>query len=240
MAHSPLYQDLYQILKKKIHDGEYEKGTFLPTESESQELYNVSRTTVRKAVGLLVSEGYLEVTRGRGTQILDISYTQNISHVTSTSETLKQKGYDVISKSIYIETVEIDEWHAKNLNMNPGDIAYHIQRVQLADNVPIAIMENYLNAELTPGLEHLASHSFSLYNTLEKHYGIHIDSANDLISCKNADFTESQLLDIKVGFALLVIRRISRSAGKPITYDKVTIRGDRYQFEAASAGRLYC
>ena len=101
-------------------------------------------------------------------------------------------------------------------------------------------MENYLNAELTPGLEHLASHSFSLYNTLEKHYGIHIDSANDLISCKNADFTESQLLDIKVGFALLVIRRISRSAGKPITYDKVTIRGDRYQFEAASAGRLYC
>ena len=239
MSHSPLYQDLYQVLKKKIRDGEYEKGSFLPTENELQELFKVSRTTVRKAVGMLVSDGYLDVTRGRGTQILDNSYTQNISHVTSTSETLKQKGYDVYSKSIYIETVQIDEWHAKYLDMNPGDLSYHIQRVQLADNVPIAIMENYLDAKIAPGLEHLASQSFSLYNTLEKHYNIHIDSANDLISCKNADFAESQLLDVKFGFALLVIRRIARSAGKPVTYDKVTIRGDRYQFEATAAGRLY-
>lgn len=240
MARIPLYQDLYQTLKKKIRDGEYEKGSFLPTETELQEIYKVSRTSVRHAVGLLAADGYVQVTRGRGTQILDISYTQNISHVTSTSETLKQKGYVVLSKSIYIETIQIDEWHAKNLGMNPGEYAYHIQRVQLADNVPIAIMENYLNVKLAPGLEKLTNQSFSLYNTLEKHYNIHIDSANDLISCKNADFTESQLLDLKVGFALLVIRRISRSAGKPITYDKVTIRGDRYQFEATSAGRLYC
>lgn len=239
MSNNPLYQQLYLRLKKLIRSGEYEVGSFLPTEEELQQEYNVSRTTVRKAIAMLASEGYVEVTRGRGTQVLDFRYTQNLNHVTSTSEALRRKGHTVTARSVFVDEIEADEKRSKTLGIPLGTKIYRIQRVQLADNVPIAIMENYLDVRIAPNLKEEASLAFSLYNTLEKSYGIHLDSVQDFIGAKTADFYEAELLGVKVGAALLVIRRVAFSAGKPISYDKATMRADRFEFEIASAGRKY-
>ncbi len=46
--------------------GRYEPGESLPPERELARFLDVSRTTVREAVAVLVSEGLLEVKRGRG------------------------------------------------------------------------------------------------------------------------------------------------------------------------------
>jgi DNA-binding GntR family transcriptional regulator len=76
-----------------------------------------------------------------------------------------------------------------------------------------------------------------LYKFLETEYDIQIDSSQDTISAKNADFIEAQMLNLKVGSALLVINRITSRSGIPITYDISTMRADRYQFEVATSGR---
>ena len=88
MARIPAYKQMYTSLKKDIKEGKYKPGTFLPTESEMETAYHVSRTTVRKAIGLLTNEGYLSVTQGRGTQVQDISTSQRLNKITSFTETL--------------------------------------------------------------------------------------------------------------------------------------------------------
>lgn len=70
LANEPLYHQLYLRLKTLIRNGEYDVGEFLPTEEQLQREYDLSRTTVRKAISVLANEGYVEVTRGRGTQVL--------------------------------------------------------------------------------------------------------------------------------------------------------------------------
>jgi DNA-binding GntR family transcriptional regulator len=233
----PIYQDIYLKLKKLIAGGEYAAGDFLPTEDKLEGIYSVSRTTIRKAIEKLAAEGYIEVKQGRGTRVLDYQYTQNLNQVTSVSETLRQKGYEVTLKDIYIDTVKASKHTADILGVPEKADLYRIQRVLSADNLPTAILMNYLRVDLVPGIDEKTGKIIRLYKFLETEYDIFIDSAKDTISAKNADFVESQMLGLKVGSALLEIHRVTYQVGKPITYDISTMRADRYQFEINLLGR---
>ncbi len=237
MKKTPLYQEVYLSLKKMIRDGEYEIGDFLPTELELEQKYDVSRTTIRKVINMLAFEGYIEVKQGRGTRILDFNSTQSLNSLTSISETLRQKGFDVSIKSIYIDKVDVSKRTASRLNVKEFSPVYRVQRVQLADGVPIVIMENYIPCDIAPNLEHKTNEITSLYAFIEDEYGVALDYAQDIISAKTADFAEAQMLDVRVGAALMVLRRITYSGGRAISYDKSVIRADKYQFELEMIGR---
>ena len=56
-----------QILKEK----RYQYGEKLPNENELSETLGISRTTLREAIRILISEGLLVVKRGRGTFVAD-------------------------------------------------------------------------------------------------------------------------------------------------------------------------
>ncbi len=61
-----LYEQLYYHLKQKIERGTLPPGEQLPSERELAASYGISRFTVRKAVGLLVQEGYIDAYQGSG------------------------------------------------------------------------------------------------------------------------------------------------------------------------------
>ena len=59
MKNAPAYVKVYSRLKNEINKGTYPVGGFLPKECELEKIYQVSRTTVRNAVKILVQEGRL-------------------------------------------------------------------------------------------------------------------------------------------------------------------------------------
>lgn len=64
-------QLLYKVLKdelcRKVFDGEYGDGDFLPTERKLSGDFKISRVTVRKTLDLMEKEGILSREQGRGT-----------------------------------------------------------------------------------------------------------------------------------------------------------------------------
>ncbi len=66
----PLYQQLFIILKQKIVNGSIPVGSKLPGEDEIEAFYNVSRTTVRQAIEILVKEGFVNKQQGKGTFVI--------------------------------------------------------------------------------------------------------------------------------------------------------------------------
>jgi len=62
----PPYRQLYEILKEKISSGEIAPGRRLPSELTLEAEYELSRDTIRKAVGLLRDEGLVETVPGLG------------------------------------------------------------------------------------------------------------------------------------------------------------------------------
>ena len=72
-----LSQKTAQRLKEMITQGQlYKVGDKLPNEIELAAQMNVSRSTIREAIRLLVFEGYLEVQRGNGTFVASQLDTQ--------------------------------------------------------------------------------------------------------------------------------------------------------------------
>lgn len=67
MSSDSLYRSIYKDLKKKIIDGVYKIDDCLPTEDELTKEYFTSRITIKKAMQILVAEGYVVRYPGRGT-----------------------------------------------------------------------------------------------------------------------------------------------------------------------------
>ncbi|HAK46850.1 MAG TPA: GntR family transcriptional regulator [Spirochaeta sp.] len=231
MAKQPAYIKVHNQIKDLIAGGTYAIGALLPSEPELEKQFGVSRTTIRRAVEMLARAGYVDVKQGRGTMVLDYSINQNISGITSISQTLLKKGYDVKPRKIHMEQITADKTVANALDITEGRALIRLQRIQLADEVPIAIMENYINPEMVEGIERYDNNFTSLYKLLEDEYEFKLEASIDKITAKVADFMESEMLQISLGAALIVLRRVTFFKGIPMTYDLLRIRADKYQFE---------
>jgi len=65
-----LYKIVYDTLKQEILDGIYTYSVILPSEREISIRFDVDRTTVRKALELIVADGLVEKRAGVGTQVI--------------------------------------------------------------------------------------------------------------------------------------------------------------------------
>ena len=91
------YQSIADEIRKKILSEEFPRGSVIPTEIQLQEIYSVSRHTVRQAIAVLVNEGYLRREKGSGTYVEE-KYKENI----------KGKGTD--NKKIGVITTYISDY----------------------------------------------------------------------------------------------------------------------------------
>jgi GntR family transcriptional regulator len=67
MPRQPMYQQIFDDIRRKIDDGTLERGSKLPTEFELREKYAASRNTVREAISRLAELHLVETTPGKGT-----------------------------------------------------------------------------------------------------------------------------------------------------------------------------
>jgi len=70
-AGDALYRQLAARLRDAIRAGDLPPGARLPSEQELRDAYDVSRTTVRLAIGVLRSEGFVVTGQGRGSFVAD-------------------------------------------------------------------------------------------------------------------------------------------------------------------------
>lgn len=68
---TPMFQLIYENLKREITSGDYAPGAQLPSESELCRAYGVQRDTVRRALQLLVRDGLIFKRPGRGSYVND-------------------------------------------------------------------------------------------------------------------------------------------------------------------------
>lgn len=237
MKNAPAYVKVYSRLKNEINKGTYPVGGFLPKECELEKIYQVSRTTVRNAVKMLVQEGLVEVRQGSGTRVLNHKAIQNYNKVTSVTESLMKKGYRVTTSDMMIDIISADKQLADELEIPEGTSVARIQRLQLADEEPVTLMENYIEYAKVPGIEAYENQFVALYQFLEEKFGLQIDETRDRISAKSATFMEAQVLKTEPKDALLVVHRVTYWQNRPVSIDHVRIIGSKYEVEISGKGQ---
>lgn len=201
----------------------------LPSERTLAEVCGVARATVRAALKLLEQDGVVRSTPSIGTFVAT-PHLSNSAAPTSFSDDIRARGWVPGSRVIEATTVAIDAAGAHELGIEPGAECYEINRVRLADDVPLCVERICLPAALVPGLldEPLDG---SIYRLLHDHYDIGIVRHERRISAVNLDAEHSELLAVpERSAALYVTQRAYDQRGRRVEFGRSLYRGDRYDF----------
>lgn len=226
----PAYKRVYNSIREQITGKKYDIGSILPPEPELEKEFGVSRTTVRKAIELLVRDGFLSVRQGFGTQVISRKAVQNLNKFSSISESLAKEGRKIGLRSCYIERVGASEEIANMLGVPVRTPLICIHRIKTSDGKPISLTKNYILEQMVPGLD-LHEPIDHLYAYLKERYGITYSGSRDMISASNATFEQAQLLEIQPMGALLSVRRVCYMGTRPCEVDIVSIIADLFEYE---------
>ena len=179
-ATSPVtkYYQLKDILVKNIQDGKWPPQSRMSSENELCEAYNVSRVTVRKAIDLLVQEGYVYTIKGKGTYVKGKYIEQPLTHFYSFREDLRSRGVSTYSTMRHFDIVPADAKLAADLNIRQDDNVFCIERIFFAGEQPYAREFSYIPCAICPELHAQQVQSLGLYNSLKK-YNIIPTRANE-------------------------------------------------------------
>jgi GntR family transcriptional regulator len=225
----PYYYQLYEILRKNILEGVWKPGDILPTETELLEKYELSRTTVRQSLDMLVNDGLIYRKRGLGSFVSQPAIEHGLSRIISFTEEMLQRNMVPDTTVLSASLIPAPQDIAEALNISPGDEIARLERLRIADAEPMSIETSSLNHKLCPGILSYDYAACSLRRTLANEYKLRIVTAHQKIRAVTATRKQAQELSIETGDALLFVERVSYTDQEiPIEFLQTYYRGDRY------------
>jgi GntR family transcriptional regulator len=220
-------EQLQEILEGIV--ASLEPGALLPSERLLVERYQVARGTVVQAIEALVSRGLVYRVQGSGTFVAEPKFRQPLT-LTSFTEDMRARGMTPGSVVRSQAIVPASEVVARHLALVPGTPVVHLERVRTADGEPMALERTHLPAQRLPGLEDADLTDASLYELLERTWGVRVAEADQWASVVRVTEDEAALLHVSAEQPALLFQRVTRDpAGTPVEYVRSLYRGDRYE-----------
>lgn len=225
---SPLYHQLMQRITADIERGTYPVGSRIPPEHELEQLYQVSRVTVRRALAELTSEGLLERKQGKGTFVSMPQGSLQLKSLHSFHDSCRMNKVKPSTDVIYVKETVANSIDAEELNLSSGSRVLETLRVRRADNVPVVLERNRFSMAYAY-LQDLDL-TGSLYSLLRE-YGVEPKLAIHDVSLRFATDEEARLLGTETGKPLVCLHEvIYDQKGRPLHNSIQLIRGDRFVF----------
>lgn len=201
--------------------------TAIPSERDLMTAYDVSRATVRKAIDSLVAGGLLHRIQGKGTFVARPRVESRL-HLASFSDDMRRRGLAPSTRLMLVDEERPPGEVVRSLRLGAHGTAWRIDRVRLADGQPMAIEQGWYPRSLLPDLD-TEDLTGSLYTLFAERYDLVIDGAEQTLWGEAAEGATARRLEAPVHTPLLVFRRISSAAGRPVEHVVSRYRGDRYQ-----------
>jgi len=230
----PLYAQLADLIRSDITKGRLKKGDTLPTEKELEDLYLVSRITVRGALSILVKEGLIYRKKGRGTIVKQDKLTRQAPGLLGIHEEIRGSGSKPMTKLIAFE-IEDDPMSeiSHSLGLHEGEKAVKIERTIYADSEILGTTISHIPLRIWQklGIDFKRLGNQSLYRLLGQN-GFKLYEAEETIEVIRADRKTSKQLDVSRGFPLFYLKRtVYTKEGVPIECGLNIFRADKYKFK---------
>jgi GntR family transcriptional regulator len=231
MAEIPLYGKVEEVLASEIGRGDLKPGDRLPSEDELLARFGVSRITVRRAIQNLIQRGTLEIRRGLGTFVLAPKVSQDLTKLTGFVEDMDILGRKASARVVSKGVVAANEIVARHLGISKGTRVMRIERVRLADSVPMSFDETYLPLDIGKKIVRNDLRVKPIFTLLEEKYGFSLMEAEYKLEAVSASARVAEALTVPVGSPIFRIERTSfTKGGQSIDYETLSYRGDLIRF----------
>ncbi|MEM6574304.1 MAG: GntR family transcriptional regulator [Pseudomonadota bacterium] len=228
---TPLYHQLFTMLRDCIVGGVLKDGERMPSEKELAESFNVSRITARRALHDLSTRNLVARHRGRGTFV---SYRYRPKPVNAPLlgmlENLEMMGRATRIKVLGLHFAFPPAPIADLFDLPEKQKLCQIVRVRSAGSMPFAYYESW-----TLGLEKKDVSRSELVNRtrleLLRQANINIDHIEQTLTAKAASPQEADALGIMPGKPLLMlVRRSFSAADQLLDHLYAVYNPDRFQY----------
>ncbi len=225
-------KQVYLILRDRILSGALGFGAKLPTENELAEYYAVSRVTVRRALGELERERFIERRRSAGTRVIyRAAPAPVVADISGVLANIADMGRRTAVKLLSFDYVPATGAVAEALGVDTDALLQRSIRVRSVDRVPFSYLTTHVpeSVAVTFTKQELASRP--LLELLER-AGVKVENARQRISAGLATPDVAQALDIRAGSPLIeLVRVVFDQSGRAVEHLHALYRPDRYAFE---------
>ena len=194
-----VYRSVMRDIKKKILNNEY-PGMRLPDERSLSESYQVSRSSIKRALDVLVQQGIIFKKRGSGTFINPL-YLKNQSMFRYEGSNLgitdsfqldgKKQGIKLLNYRVIPASKDVQQ----DLFLNENDFVYKLERLRLIDDQPFMIETGYIPIKIMPTLSPAVAEK-SIFNYLEDAKGKTVTRSFMTITVSPSTKADQQLLSL--------------------------------------------
>lgn len=204
---APKYENAYRVILGRLKAGRYPVGGRMPTEGELAKHFDVSRVTIRRALDMLVQDGYVESKQGSGYRVLTISPASDTCLTSFTDATLRA-GKEPTSRFMSLTHYAPGAPEIANLPEDmPETEITRIVRLRLVDGRPAMLVVTFAPRGL---LKDAIQADFpetgpgqSILRILSDRFGLDWSAACEDISPVLADAHLAETFETEVGQPLL-------------------------------------
>jgi len=230
-APGPLYARIRDELRAQIVSGNYQPHQKLPSESELIGRYEVSRITVRQALGELEKEGLLFKVAGKGMFVSKPKPFQDLARLQGFAEAMSKQGHEVYNRLVGLDFLPATAELAQRLGLAPGLWIAELRRVRYLNREPVSYDTSYLSRNLGERLSKEDLAGRDIFLILENEYGIPLGFAELAIDAVLADAETAELLQIAKDTPILRVERLTHSSDSaPLVFEYLYCRADNFQF----------
>lgn len=228
----PLYYQLARYIEHAINVGDLAPGDRIENELSLTSRLGLSRPTARQAIQELVNKGLLVRKRGVGTQVVRPQFRRD-EKLSSLNEDLAKAG-KAPSTVLLDYTVgplrdEIRD-AVETADVLDSDFI-QVRRLRLADDVPLAVLTNYIPTRFDIPAEDLRSRGlYACLNAL----GVHLKIAHQQISARLMTEDEAGLLQERTPAACLTVDRLAYDdVGRFVEFGRHIYRPTYYSIQSS-------
>ncbi|WP_106767723.1 GntR family transcriptional regulator [Paenibacillus faecalis] len=223
----PLYVQLQNIIRDQILSGKYKEGEIIPSETEMMKTYDVTRTTIRKAIATLVDEGLLIKHHGKGTMVCLRQVKQNIWNFSGFTDFVRKKNEVPMSRVLTKEVLTLD--HAQYLKLVRLRGTMRETRTNW-----MTLDTSYIPLKLFPNIEQFDFAEQSLYQIMNREYDIYPQNATLGIVPILSNKEIQQLFDCEENIPLITAKgSVFDESGREIEKVEV-VYGPNVEFKIAT------
>ncbi|GHO77869.1 GntR family transcriptional regulator [Ktedonobacter sp. SOSP1-85] len=229
----PKYYQVKESISNQITNGTWTPGMLIPSETELESTFSVSRITVRRAISELTHEGKLFTIQGKGTFVAKPKLPERfVHHAFGIYEDLRRQGVELTTTVVRQEPQPASKEVASMLGLLPGEEVQVLARVRSVEDERLLVSTTYIPKVLCPDLDTVDLASTSLYHVLRTRYNLEIARGVRSLEAVAAGQWEARLLEIALGSPLLLLDSIGYLAdGRAFEYSRTFHRGDRARVE---------
>jgi GntR family transcriptional regulator len=228
--HVPLYQQIKDTLRASILNGEYPPHSRVPSESELQEMFEVSRITIRQALGDLQKEGLIFKVHGKGSFVSQPKAVQNITSLQGFAEAMGE-GQEIVNHVLSFDFVAANAQVASKLALDEGTPVAEIHRLRLLNRQATSYEITFVPEALGKKLQRADLITRDIFLILENDCGVALGSADLGIEAIPAPGAVSRALGMKKEQPALRVERLTYDdAHRPVDYEHLYFKGGEFQY----------